>query len=131
MRLLSWGRGSRTTDNGLRTTDQLRGIFLLIIFWLGCWFFPDRLLRQPFGPPRNDIIVLAPLTAAEKILFGYRLDINQLTETDWELLPGVGPATAKKIVAFRKGHGPFQNPDSLLHIRGIGPKTVERLSSFF
>lgn len=104
------------------------GICLLLFFWVGCWFFPKISLHKNFEAPA---VVLGPFTAAEKILFGYRLNINALSETDWELLPGIGPATAKKIVAFRKGHGPFQNPDSLLPIRGIGPKTVERLSSFF
>src|SRR6188768_4237549 len=42
------------------------------------------------------------------------------------LLPGVGPAKAAQIVAYRKRH-PFRTVDELVRIRGIGRKMVRRL----
>jgi competence protein ComEA len=36
-------------------------------------------------------------------------------------LPGVGPATAERIVAWRRQHGPFRRLDELLDVPGIGP----------
>lgn len=43
------------------------------------------------------------------------------------LLPGVGPVLAERIVNARTGKRSFTRWDDLLAIKGIGPKTVERL----
>ena len=50
------------------------------------------------------------------------LDLNSATEKDLEALPGVGPATAKKIVAGR----PYQSTDELKKA-GLNDKAVEVL----
>jgi len=42
------------------------------------------------------------------------------------LLPGVGPAKAESILAYRKRH-PFRTVDELVRIKGIGRKMVRRL----
>ena len=42
-----------------------------------------------------------------------------------EALPGVGPATASAIVAYRTEHGPFAAVDDLLDVRGIGPAKLD------
>lgn len=105
-------------------------IWLFVLFWLGCWFFSKGLI--PSSPNDSTVpVVYAPLTAAEQILFGYRLNINQLDEADWELLPGIGPVTAKRIMAFQKEHGPFKNFQSLQNIPRLGPKRLLRLASYF
>ena len=39
-------------------------------------------------------------------------------------LPGVGQVIAERIVAFRTAHGDFENPHSLLEVKGIGPKRL-------
>ena len=55
------------------------------------------------------------------------LDVNRAAVGDLELLPGVGPALAQRIVAHRVEHGAFASIDALAQVRGIGPKTLERL----
>jgi competence protein ComEA len=45
------------------------------------------------------------------------VDLNTASETSLESLPGVGPATAKAIIAGR----PFANVDDLAKVKGIGP----------
>ena len=42
-------------------------------------------------------------------------------------LPGVGPVTAQKIVAYREQHGPFTSLDGLDAIPGIGPARIASL----
>ncbi|HVU50595.1 MAG TPA: helix-hairpin-helix domain-containing protein [Polyangia bacterium] len=42
------------------------------------------------------------------------------------LLPGIGPAKAQSILAYRKRH-PFRTIDELVRIKGIGRKMVRRL----
>lgn len=55
------------------------------------------------------------------------LDLNTATEAELEKLPGVGPSLARRIVEFRGRHGPFAGVDGLVGVRGIGPRTLERL----
>jgi competence ComEA-like helix-hairpin-helix protein len=55
------------------------------------------------------------------------LDLNRAGAADLELLPGVGPALAQRIVSYRATHGAFASIDALAQVRGIGPKTLARL----
>ncbi|MFO1023030.1 MAG: helix-hairpin-helix domain-containing protein [Planctomycetales bacterium] len=57
----------------------------------------------------------------------YKLDINRATWVEWAQLEGIGPNTARKIVADRDAHGPFKSVDDLERVNGIGAKTVARL----
>lgn len=42
-------------------------------------------------------------------------------------LKGVGPKLAEKIIAFREASGPFQKPEDLEKVPGIGKKKLEGL----
>lgn len=55
------------------------------------------------------------------------LDLNTAGERALVALPGVGPSTAKAIVAYRAAHGPFKNIEDLMQVKGIGPKKFETL----
>lgn len=56
-----------------------------------------------------------------------RLDLNTATAAQMEALPGVGPVTARAILAWREQHQRFSRVEELLEIDGIGPKTFARL----
>lgn len=114
---------------------MFKGIGFLIVFWLVGWFGSSRLLLPHFWEKvrdRNDNLgVLGPLTIAEKILLGYPLAFQQLSEKDWEMIPRIGPALAKRIVAYQAINGPVVELEDLDEIPGIGPKTIENLRQFF
>lgn len=48
------------------------------------------------------------------------VQLNQATVEQLETLPGVGPALAERIVAYRKEHGPFKSLEQLTEVKGIG-----------
>lgn len=55
------------------------------------------------------------------------VNLNSADKDDLEALPGVGPATADAILAYRVRSGPFVAPEDLLNVRGIGPKKFDQL----
>jgi competence protein ComEA len=57
---------------------------------------------------------------------GDRVAVNRADASGLEALPGVGPALAARIVEDRSRNGPYQRPEDLLRVPGIGPATLER-----
>jgi competence protein ComEA len=55
------------------------------------------------------------------------LNLNSATPEQLDALPGIGPALAARIVAYRDEHGPFSQIEQLKCIKGIGPRTLEKL----
>ena len=55
------------------------------------------------------------------------IDLNVATEEQLDALPGVGPATAAAIVAYRDEHGPFGSVDDLGDVHGIGPAKLDAI----
>lgn len=56
------------------------------------------------------------------------LDINAASaEQLAQALPGIGPAKALRIVQWRVQNGLFDNIEQLQEVKGIGPKTLEKL----
>jgi competence protein ComEA len=41
------------------------------------------------------------------------------------ILKGIGVKKAKAIIEFRENNGPFEQPEDLINVPGIGPKTFE------
>jgi competence protein ComEA len=58
---------------------------------------------------------------------GAPISLNTATVDQLDELEGVGPATAQKILDWRKQHGGFSSVDDLKQIAGIGPKRFESL----
>lgn len=57
----------------------------------------------------------------------FHIDVNSATWVEWGQLDGIGDALARRIVADREQNGPFRSIDDLRRVKGIGPKTLERL----
>jgi competence ComEA-like helix-hairpin-helix protein len=56
-----------------------------------------------------------------------RIDINVANAAQFELLPDIGPTLARRIADDRAANGPFRAPEDLMRVRGIGPKTLEKI----
>jgi competence protein ComEA len=59
-----------------------------------------------------------------------QLDLNAATVGELEALPGVGPVTAAKIIAWREEHGRFTRVEELQEVAGIGPKTYADIAPY-
>ncbi|MEU1983957.1 ComEA family DNA-binding protein [Nocardia sp. NPDC019395] len=55
------------------------------------------------------------------------VNLNTATEADLDALPGVGPVTAKSIIAWRETNGRFTAVEQLAEVDGIGPARLARL----
>lgn len=58
---------------------------------------------------------------------GGLVNLNSADAAALDTLPGVGPATAANIIAWRTENGRFTSIDDLLSVPGIGDKTLENL----
>jgi competence protein ComEA len=56
-----------------------------------------------------------------------RININTADQALLETLPGIGPSKAKATIEDRTANGKFNAPQELVRVRGIGPKTMEKL----
>ncbi|NOY92435.1 MAG: hypothetical protein GXP55_14670 [Deltaproteobacteria bacterium] len=68
-----------------------------------------------------------PALAARALREGQPLDLNRADQPSLELLPGIGPALAQRIVRSRRRDGPFRQLDDLRRVRGIGMRRLEAL----
>jgi len=57
------------------------------------------------------------------------VDLDRATEREIEVLPWVGPALARRIVASRDSFGSFGSIEALGRVKGVGPATRKRLAA--
>lgn len=71
--------------------------------------------------------VVSPLPERCRYLMGMPLNVNRAGEEDLELLPGIGPQLARRIVEARESFGLFSSPEEFLRVPGIGKKLLEKI----
>jgi len=83
--------------------------------------------RAPKGILSNDPLAAASPPAAAPV--DGPAVLNSGTIADLDRLPGIGPARARRIVAFRDTAGPFRTPTDLARVPGISLALARRLWS--
>lgn len=56
-----------------------------------------------------------------------KINLNKATQTELETLPGIGPSTAEKIIAYRKENGNFKNIEDIMNVNGIGESKYSKI----
>jgi comEA protein len=59
-----------------------------------------------------------------------KINLNQATAAELQLLPGVGPALSKRIVEYREANGEFDRVEDVMQVSGIGAKTFEGIKDY-
>jgi competence protein ComEA len=55
-----------------------------------------------------------------------KVNINTAEAAELMTLDGIGPKVAEKILEYRRLHGPFQRPEDLRKVQGVGRGLFER-----
>ncbi|NOX37376.1 MAG: helix-hairpin-helix domain-containing protein [Calditrichaeota bacterium] len=125
----------------------LTAVLALIVTyqWVQVWLFPpqpydfsafDRRFQAQYDSIQQVLQSLArqsttptaegtPATSHSLLQQLERININTAPPSELVRLPRIGPALARRIVDYRTAHGPFQRPEDIMNVRGIGPKTFQ------
>jgi competence protein ComEA len=89
--------------------------------------------RDPPAPPGRAIDPRErkePCPPARGRVLRGKVNLNTATSEELVLLPGVGPALAKRILEWRERRGNFRRVRDLRRVRGFGPKTLAKLGPY-
>jgi competence ComEA-like helix-hairpin-helix protein len=78
----------------------------------------------------GDDAEIAELIGYLEELVSNPVNINTAGMNQLMLIPGLRPAQAGAIVAWREGNGNFESVDDLLRVRGIGPAALEQIRPY-
>jgi competence ComEA-like helix-hairpin-helix protein len=90
-------------------------------------------LRRAFAAHLIALALLClspPASFAKKKPPLHPINLNTASALELQQVPGIGPATADKILTMRKSYGPFKSVDDLRAIKGIGPKRLEKMRKY-
>jgi competence protein ComEA len=76
------------------------------------------------------LFVCANAVLAKKKPPPHPINLNTASAPELEMVPGIGPSTAQKILQTRKSYGAYKSVDDLLAIRGIGQKRLDKMRKY-
>lgn len=123
-------------NQGALLLAMLTGMFAcgLIGFFLGRNTGHSKIEMSDFSQPAVISTVPADgtgntgetVTITEPLM----VNINTASAEKLDLLPGIGPVLAQRIIAYREEHGPFKTVSELTLVDGIGVSTMEELLAY-
>jgi DNA uptake protein ComE-like DNA-binding protein len=97
---------------------------------IGIWKFTDwNTLPQERSEERKDEAELDAAKDRKPEVPADKINPNTASRDELMLLPGVGEVIANRIIEGRQA-GPYQKPDDLLRIPGLGKKRVDRIRGY-
>lgn len=59
-----------------------------------------------------------------------KININKATQTELEMIPGIGPSTALKIIEHREQNGKFHSIEDIKKVSGIGDAKFNKMKDY-
>ncbi|MTI87455.1 MAG: hypothetical protein FH748_05750 [Balneolaceae bacterium] len=85
----------------------------------GFWKFPPKIGLR--------VLRTKELEGGGAVNLVFPININTADAATLQLLPGIGPAYAKRIIEYRTENGSFKTVQEITNVKGIGPKTLQKL----
>jgi competence protein ComEA len=82
-------------------------------------------------PTGKSVITITKMDARERMLLKIPLHPDQLTEAEWDLLPGIGPTLSRRIMVDRQQNGAFGTVEGLLRVPGLGQGKLAGIRRYF
>jgi competence protein ComEA len=82
--------------------------------------------QHVYVPHQGEEVLPVPPPASRSAASA-KININTATAQELELLPGIGPALAQRIIDFRLANGPFGHVEDIMDVSGIGPATFDKI----
>ena len=60
-----------------------------------------------------------------------KVNLNRVLKSELITLPGIGPALAGRVIAYRGGFGRIKTIDDSRNMKGIGDKSLEKIRLYF
>lgn len=79
---------------------------------------------------RNESRGVVDIDRAEPLVAKFQVDVNRADWPELIQLPGIGQVLAERMIAERQRGGAFRSHDDLSRVRGIGPRTLERIKPY-
>jgi len=73
---------------------------------------------------------LVDIDRAPPLIAKFQVDVNRADWPELIQLPGVGQVLAERLIAERQRDGAFRSIDDLERVRGIGPRTLDRIRPY-
>ena len=101
------------------------GILFAVLIWLVliAMIRSEIRPRSSSGDTHHDLVTASQWP-------DMRIDLNSADEAQLDLLPGIGPSLARRIVENRSQIGLFDSIENLQRVTGIGPRTIERFRPY-
>ncbi len=101
---------------------------IAVVLWIG-WPVPKEELSQaqPEQPIAVQVPATPPVVAAPTVKAVSKVNLNRASADELQVLPGIGPVLAQRMVDWRKTHGRYRTVDDLQEVKGIGKKRLEQL----
>ena len=71
----------------------------------------------------------APAVGQKAVVSSGLININTATAAELDRLPGIGPALAERVIAYRKTNGRFATVADIQRVKGIGKKKYESIKN--
>lgn len=127
--------GSRINDaieaaGGLTDDADLTNVNLAYILEDGEKIYIPKKGEEPqinFETSSEQIASSSGTTSSSKTS---KININKATQSELETIPGIGPSTALKIIAYREENGKFTSIEDIKNVSGIGDTKYENIKDY-